>query len=316
MAFILLLFMTFLASSRAAAGSSLDLGASQAGLSLGNSPQWTGVRLNFRDADLESIRGLNLTLWRPRPSPGGEVSGLAVGLWGSRAERLRGIHMGGIGLEAARGFQGVGVSLVGVAVGGDHDGWRENDVADANARGVFVAGIVMGVGGDLSGIAVGGLGAGVGRDARGLMIGGLGMGVGRSLSGVAIAGLGFGIGEDARGLLLSGLGAGIGRDFRGIAIGGLGLGVGGEMRGIAVGGLGVGAESTRGLTLAGLKTSGTRMVGVTVSAYNRWEESMSGVAVALLNVTQELHGVQLGVINIVWKNPKGRRVLPLVNWGG
>src|SRR5690606_9367185 len=44
---------------------SVDLGAANAGLSIGNSPVWTGVRINWRDRDVQRVNGLNITIWRP-----------------------------------------------------------------------------------------------------------------------------------------------------------------------------------------------------------------------------------------------------------
>ena len=82
------------------------------------------------------------------------------------------------------------------------------------------------------------------------------------------------------------------------------------------GGIGVGADRTKAFTAAIATTRGFEMRGVTVSAYNRWEDSMHGLAIGIVNITDELHGVQLGLINIVRDTPSGRRILPVINWGG
>lgn len=330
------------------AGGSLDLGSGGKGLSLGNSSVWTGVRINLRDDGLESIRGLNLTFWRPEENPDGEISGLSLGLWGPRADHLSGLQLGLVGAQANRSLRGIGIGLIGLGVGGDHGGWQEDSVADSKALGLFVGGVGVGVSGDMKGISVGGVGLGVGRHAHGIFVGGLGMGVGGDLSGVAIGGLGMGVGGsmsgisvgglgtgvggDAKGLMISGVGQGVGGDFQGInlagiggatgedftglGIGGIGLGVGGHLKGIVIGGVGVSADRTSALTAALATTRGRQMSGVTISAYNRWHESMSGLAIGVVNITDRLNGVQLGLLNIVHDNPSGRRILPLINWGG
>lgn len=360
--------------------SSLDIGPGETGLSIGNSPEWTGVRLNFADYGIEHIRGLNVTVWRAEGDRPGEgaVDGLGLGLWGPKAARLRGVHLGiaevvgsdevsgiaispigigagrsslfggrdlghgelqgifvgGLGLTAASEIRGIGIgglgmgageSISGIAIGGLGAG------AGGDVTGLAIGGLGFGVGEDLTGIAIGGLGAGVGGHARGAVIGLLGAGVGESFQGIGIGGIGMGIGEDASGILVGGIGAGVGEDFtglsvagvgtgtggdfRGIGIGGIGLGVGERLTGVGIGGVGVGAYETRALTAGLLMTRGDFMQGVTVSAYNKWDQRTTGLSVGLLNITDELKGVQLGLLNIAYSNPGWRRILPVVNWG-
>jgi hypothetical protein len=40
---------------------------------------------------------------------------------------------------------------------------------------------------------------------------------------------------------------------------------------------------------------------------------MFGLSVALYNRANELHGIQLGVLNYAGNNPKGLRMLPFIN---
>jgi hypothetical protein len=91
--------------------------------------------------------------------------------------------------------------------------------------------------------------------------------------------------------------------------------VGEHLRGIAIGGLAAGASRSTGLTAALATTKGDEMGGVTVGAWNRWDSRMDGLAIGLINITDELRGVQLGLLNIAHSNPGWRRVLPIVNWG-
>ena len=57
------------------------------------------------------------------------------------------------------------------------------------------------------------------------------------------------------------------------------------------------------------------MRGVSVSAFNRLSGVQHGLTVGILNITDDLRGLQIGLVNIGRRNPKGRRVLPIVNWG-
>jgi len=129
---------------------------------------------------------------------------------------------------------------------------------------------------------------------KGLVFGGLGVGA-SELKGIGIAGLGMG-----------------GSEMGGIFFAGLGLGAA-EMSGLALGGLGIGADEFTGIGggLAIAKFSYAK--GVTFGAYNRSKQDMIGLQIGLLNITDYLHGVQIGVLNWVGTNPKWARLLPIAN---
>ena len=55
--------------------------------------------------------------------------------------------------------------------------------------------------------------------------------------------------------------------------------------------------------------------GVAVSPVNYIQGTTRGLTIGIVNYTRQLHGVQLGVLNIARDNPTGRRILPFVNWG-
>ena len=52
-----------------------------------------------------------------------------------------------------------------------------------------------------------------------------------------------------------------------------------------------------------------------MSAYNRVEGPHTGLGIGVVNYAEELHGIQIGVVNIVRSNPSGLRVTPLINVG-
>ncbi len=106
--------------------------------------------------------------------------------------------------------------------------------------------------------------------------------LGLTVKDVGIAsGIGVGTGGRLSGITVAGLGAGAGGGVDGLTIAGLGVGSGGRVRGISIAGLGVG----------------------------------SGGGVTGLNIAENLRGVQIGLLNIARDNPRGRRVLRIVNWG-
>ena len=69
----------------------LNLRVGETGLSFGNSTRHNGLRLNLKDYALERINGVNVTLWVPADDVGGEVNGLAAGLFYPEAARIHGI---------------------------------------------------------------------------------------------------------------------------------------------------------------------------------------------------------------------------------
>lgn len=222
------------------AAQSVDLAAGGVGLSIGDSREITGVRLNFRDSRLRRVDGINATIWSPHGEARGRVSGLALGLPLTGAREVQGLGVGVLGLGTQDRMQGIMIGGLGAGAGSE-------------VHGIALGGLGVGAGGRVSGIAAGGLGVGAGEGATGLLVGGLGVGSGGSVRGIAIGGLGVGAGDDVHGLLVGGLGAGAGKNLTGIAFGGAGVGTGGRLHGIALslGGVGSGGKAT-GLMVGGL----------------------------------------------------------------
>ncbi len=315
---------------------SVDLAVSGVGISIGDSREITGLRLNVRDTRLARVDGINVTVWKPAKSSGGTVRGMAVGLPYSGADRIAGIGVAVVGLEARQSLRGISVAGIGSGSGGDMSGIHVAGIgigAGGNVRGIAVGGIGIGGGSSLHGVMIGGIGAGAGGDVRGLVFGGIGAAAGGRLEGIAIGGIGVGSGRGGRGLLVGGIGAGVGGDFEGIALGGVGVGAGGTLRGLAIGGVGVGASALHGIGIGGVGVGGMELrgafaavgtikvsddgviSGLGISAFNDARTGRQrGLMIGLLNIADQLHGLQVGVLNIARNNPSGRRVLPIVNW--
>ena len=337
------LLFALVAAPATVAAQSLDLTINNTGLSIGDSRFVRGVRLNFRDRNMDRVEGINATIWYPHDDArGGEVKGLALGLPTTGARRISGAGVGVFGVGTEEEFNGIGVGLLGVGAGGD-------------AKGIFLGGLGVGAGGDVTGFTFGGLGAGAGGNVKGITVGLLGVGAGGNITGISIGGLGaggggnvtgftFGVlgagaGGDITGITIGGLGAGAGGDISGITLGILGAGAGGTLRGLTVAGLGAGAPTVRGIVLSAIAAGGHdvkggvlapawfkieseddgrgemgRVSGVTVSAFNQIKGQQFGLSLGLINFAWELNGVQIGVINIAEKSRSGIKVLPLVNW--
>lgn len=295
----------------------IKLAVGDVGLGIGDVPRLDGLRLNFRDRDLELVRGINATLWTPYEDAEGVVKGLALGLPLTGAAEIKGLALGaGVGVE--RTFTGIGLAPIGFGAGD-------------RIRGIGVGGVGIGSGGDLEGLMLGGVGLGAGGRITGIAIGGVGVGSGGDLSGIAIGGVGVGSGGSITGIAVGGIGVGSGGDVSGIAIGGVGVGAGGELRGLAIGGVGVGAPRISGVVLTGVAGGGQdvrglvvapayfkiedggTLRGVSVSAFNDVRGSQRGLSIGLLNIADELHGLQVGVLNIA-RNKKSFSVLPLLNY--
>lgn len=304
-------------------------------LSIGDYPRVDGVRLNYRDTEFDLVRGANITIWTPYEGDWrGTVKGLALGLPSTGAETIQGLGVGVVGVAASQDLTGIALGGIGVGGGGRLRGIALGGIgvgAGDGVSGIAIGGIGVGGGGDVNGLAVGGIGVGSGGSATGILVGGIGAGVGGDIRYVALGGIGVGAGGNATGLLIGGVGAGVGGDIDGIAIGGVGVGAGGTLRGLFLGGVGVGAprivgiaigsmvgaEELRGFAFAPIQfrsAVGGEVTGATVSLSNYVRGDVRGVSLGLVNYAWSVDGFQLGVINVIRDNPRGRRVLPVINW--
>lgn len=318
---------------------SLDLMIDNTGLSIGDSRLVRGIRLNFRDRNMERVDGINATIWTPyEDARGGEVNGIALGLPLTGADRISGLGVGIFGVAAEEDFSGIGIGGFGVGSGNDASGILIGGFgvgAGGNVRGLTIGGFGAGAGGSVTGITIGGFGAGAGGSVSGLQIGGFGVGSGGDVRGISIGGFGAGAGGDITGLTIGGFGAGAGGDVSGVTLAGIAAGSGGTLRGLTVAGGAAGAPSIRGIIVSSVvggqdiragviaplyfrlesDEDGDFGVfrGVSLSAVNHMKGEQRGLTIGLFNYTWELRGVQLGLINCAESN-RALKCLPLVNW--
>lgn len=305
-----------------------------------------GVNLtlwNPRPNPRARMNGLTLGLIGPKA---GRLRGLAAGGIGATArERIDGLVLGGYGVGTQR-LVGLALGGVEARVTGRGDGMAAAVIvtkARQRARGAVLGGVfaqadtarglvasgLVATGDEATGIAAGGLVAGFSGRMRGLNLAGIAAGSGQ-LEGIALSpGCAF-AGKRAAGLLVGGVGAIAGDRLRGGAFS-LGLAAGGgEVDGLLVGGLGAGTRGrARGLVAGSLVAIAPEATGVTIGALNGVIlESISlddflkirtvnrrhtGLAIGLVNFSDELHGVQVGLVNIARNNPPWARILPGLN---
>lgn len=294
-------FLLFAAMPAFAQDNSLDLTINGSGISIGDSREVKGLRLNYRDRNLRRVDGVNATIWMPYEHPRGVVEGAALGLPLTGARRIDGLAAGVFGVGADETIRGIAVGGVGLGAGEDIVGLALGGIGmgvGRDLRGIAIGGIGAGAGRDVEGLAIGGIGLGVGQDLHGIAIGGIGAGVGMDMTGAAIGGIGIGIGGSAKGLLIGGIGSGVGGDMTGISIGGIGTGTGADMKGLSISGVGsgVGGNAT-GVQLAGIGIGvGGTAKWVTIAGLGVGASRIEGFAAASAVGAENVRGVVLAPI--------------------
>lgn len=334
LALLACLASTQLVAQDTPADSAAPAHAARTPISLGNYPNVNGLRINFRDRALEQVTGVNVTLWFPYEPMTGTARGLSLGLPATGARVVRGIALAPAGVSAGRELRGVALGGIGVGSGGLIRGIAVGGVgvgAGGLMDGIMFGGIGVGSAGSVRGIMIGGVGAATGGAAHGVVIGGIGAGIARDLTGIAFGGVGLGVAGNVKGIVVGGVGTGAGGNITGVALSGIGTAAGGEIRGIGVSGVAVGANSLAGLFVAPVvgATTGRALViapawfrvqpegtfsGISVSAVNGIRGASRGLNIGIVNYARSMHGVQVGVINII-ANAGAHRVLPIFNWG-
>jgi hypothetical protein len=277
----------------------------------------SGIRLTIRNQGYERIRGLNLTLWRPRSATSrGRVNGLALGIPATGAAHLRGIGIGLFGVTGHTALHGLAAGGLGVTAG--------------RMNGLAVSGMGLQVRDHLHGISANGLFTVGSGSLRGISVSGLGLAVGGSAGGLQVGGLGVRAADGIGGITLGVLGASSGGNLSGITATGGFIHAGGALRGVQatagpivadrVQGLAVGSMvvqgSGTGLFVAPLYTHTGRegtLSGLSLSTFNHVRGRQRGLTIGLFNMARDLGGVQVGLLNYAGNNPRFLRLLPGLN---
>jgi hypothetical protein len=298
-------------------GRSLDLGVRRVGLSLGNAPRWVGVRLNWADAGVERVDGVNLTIWKPKHNPDALINGVAFGVVAPVGRSIRGSALGGVAIVTEQSLHGVGIAGVAQVSGG-------------HMVGVHLSGVALVSGGTMAGLNVAGAGLVASGSLRGVNLAGLGAVAEQDMLGVNFATLGLVSQGAMRWVNLAGLGVVGQRGVAGLTVAGLGIvSGGGRIEGIALTpGVVESSDGARGILVGGYRVKGPRIeglslnpvmlkardfTGVALGAHNEVMGTQRGLTIGIYNFARRLQGVQLGVLNYAGNNPPALRLLPLVN---
>jgi hypothetical protein len=287
------------------------------GLSFGNSQRVNGLRFNWSDAGLEQINGINITLWKPEKPMTGTINGLAIGFAGPGARTINGLAIGGGGVVTGRLMRGVALAGLGVVSNGDFEGIGISGlgvVANHDFVGFGFSGLGVVANGDFTGVSIAGLGAVANGRMRGVSVALVGVVGNGGISGITVSGVGVVTNGEYHGLAIAGVGVVANQGIHGYALGGAGvIAKGGTITGGAVTLYKVEARAIHGFSVAGLYLKTWDLTGLGIGAYNRVRRTQVGLTIGLLNVARELHGVQLGLINIAKNNKAPFRVLPILN---
>ncbi|HKP29678.1 MAG TPA: hypothetical protein VJU15_09750 [Gemmatimonadales bacterium] len=311
----------------------LNIGPNHTGLSIGNSARWTGLRINFRDRGVQQLNGVNLSLWKAAGETNRQarLHGLNVGIVGPEGGYLRGINLG-LGAVAEHEISGINLGIFGMVSQGNAYGLNVGGlglVTEGKMVGLNVGGLGAVTEGDMQGINIGGLGAVAQGDVLGLNVGGLAIvsqgdvryltvgglavvGQGK-MEGLTVSGLALVTENNVTGINLTGLALVGGEDITGLSVAGLALVADRRVAGLGATIGRIYADEVRGVTVAGwLKTWDQR--GLSISPYTQIKGAQRGLAIGIFNTADELHGLQIGVLNRAKNNQGIAQWLPLVNF--
>jgi|GEM_PF-5969658 len=259
---------------------------------------YNGLHLSLNDGGT-TTNGISLTFCSPGARAGDQRvtrhNGLlAAGVF-ANVDTLNGIGLGTF-YVGGRAINGAAISLIGrkadrmngLQLGGILA------ISEKETNGLAIAGIAAGSNMKMNGVAIGGLAAGGEEAMNGLVIGGLTAVSFGELNGVAFSGIWTGVDERSAGLLFS-FGFSKSEYHRGLKIASVTTG-----------------EYVKGASI-GIACFEAYSNGVKLGAYN-YSNDHNGLQIGIVNRTATLSGLQLGLLNIVSENPKGLRVLPLINF--
>ena len=160
--------------------------------------------------------------------------------------------------------------------------------------GVEIGGFFNNVKNDVTGVQVGGF-ANVSGSVTGVQVGGLGN-VSDAVKGMQVAGIGN-VSDKVTGIHIGGLGN-VSDDVRGMQIAGIGN-VSSKVIGMQIGGLGNVSDAVRGMQIAGIGNVSDKVNGMQIAILNR-TNTLRGVQIGIVSVNDTIeNGVSLSLVNIV-----------------
>ncbi len=246
----------------------------------------------------------------------GDARGISLGGLANVADGdVTGIMMGGMANVADGDI--TGISLGGLA-----------NVCDGNLTGISAGGISNVVSGNFRGAGIGGVAQIVNGSSTGLHIGGLSV-VGRdNLTGISLSGGQIKSNSTVRGLTAGAIGmvyaqyhqeldlqyTGLEADrFSGINLHGIDIQADEKMEWISLAGISLRGGDIYGLAASSILCNPENLRGFSVSSVNYCRSTQAGLTVGLFNYASELHGIQIGLINVAGNNSAPFKILPLIN---
>jgi hypothetical protein len=175
-------------------GKALNFPFKKYGISIGNSYEFTGVRINLIDIKVKRINGLNVTFWLKNHQ--------------NNSSTLNGINAGVFPYGGS--MQLINLGILGV-------GTEPN-----NLNGLSLGGLlVIGAGGNINGLSVSGINTGAeGKESKisGIAISGLSIWAGKAINGLAIGGLGVWCVGDINGITSSLAYLSAKKNFKGLGV--------------------------------------------------------------------------------------------------
>jgi hypothetical protein len=154
---------------------SLNFPTKKYGISIGNSYEFSGIRINFADEGVKKINGLNVTFWLKRnENKYAVVNGISAGVI-PIAGKMGPINLGVLGTGTTN-------NLYGLTLGGFFVG------SGGSIKGLTISGLLTMADGEnsaISGIAISGIGIGAHKAINGFAFGGFAVGTDGKINGIA-----------------------------------------------------------------------------------------------------------------------------------
>jgi hypothetical protein len=172
-------------------GKALNIPFRKYGISIGNSREFNGIRINLADKNVRRINGLNITFWVSKLSinkfpnnynaivngvslgiipTGGSMQPINIGLVGVGAKKLNGLTIGGLTIHSFGNINGLIASGLAVETGGNINGlsvnglWTESSIIS----GLAFSGFIVVAYKAINGLAIGGFGVASAGEINGI----------------------------------------------------------------------------------------------------------------------------------------------------
>jgi hypothetical protein len=271
------------------------------GISIGNSSEFNGIRINYADKNVKKINGLNVTFWFKKVAEHREVSRrFQLAEAPNKSAIINGVTAGVI--PVAGTMQPFNAGLLGL-------------FANKSLNGLSIGGLFA-MSDHINGMCVGGLGLVAPKSINGIAAGGFAV-YSAEINGIPVCPVLVAATNSIRGLTVAGLYAGGDTESPEV-----------EMDGLTIAGFFIKGKVINGVPVSlGLINCSNKLNGLAITAISIKSDILNGAAlagivntkttngltIAIFSRTNDLHGVQIGLLNYAGNNRKGLKMLPVVN---